>query len=409
MMNKLSKIYGQVYMGLIVALAFVLPFGFKLISLLIALLIVVSLLRGKFKEGVRKIKYPGLILLFSSLYILYLVGFSYSENMHYGLKDMETKLSLLLFPLIFINIPSNNTLLKKTFLSFITGCLMAFISCLILVYFEYGTTDSQKFFYSALSRFLHPGYFSMYITLAICMVMYLWREKGFESKLKKYLLVLSGLILLSAQVLLSAKSAILATLVLFVIVGVYLFIKSKRKVLGAALFLLTAITISAGINQFDFLKGRILTVKNALQIKKVDRTAIESSAVRIIIWEAAGEIIKEHPVLGVGTGDVKDALLQKYAEKGMVQALEKRLNAHSQFVQVTVALGFFGLLLFVCSLLIPLVLAIREKNYIYTFFLILITISFLTESMLETQAGVIFYAFFNSFLYAATSKKEEAL
>jgi hypothetical protein len=49
-------------------------------------------------------------------------------------------------------------------------------------------------------------------------------------------------------------------------------------------------------------------------------------------------------------------------------------------------------------LLLPLQAARNEKKIILVFFVALIALNFLPESMLETQAGVMFYAFFNSIL-----------
>ena len=40
------------------------------------------------------------ILLFISLYLIYAIGLTYSENFQYGLFDMEIKLSFLIFPII---------------------------------------------------------------------------------------------------------------------------------------------------------------------------------------------------------------------------------------------------------------------------------------------------------------------
>jgi hypothetical protein len=50
-------------------------------------------------------------------------------------------------------------------------------------------------------------------------------------------------------------------------------------------------------------------------------------------------------------------------------------------------------------LFLPAVAAFRRKDYIYFFFIILFSMNILVESMFENQAGVVFYAFFNSLLF----------
>ena len=43
--------------------------------------------------------------------------------------------------------------------------------------------------------------------------------------------------------------------------------------------------------------------------------------------------------------------------------------------------------------------SLKTKDYLYSLFLILIAINFLTESMLETQSGVVFFAVFNTLFF----------
>jgi hypothetical protein len=49
----------------------------------------------------------------------------------------------------------------------------------------------------------------------------------------------------------------------------------------------------------------------------------------------------------------------------------------------------------------------KTVDYLYITFFLIAVVSFLTEDTLETQAGVTFFAFFNSF-FLFVFKKEEA-
>jgi O-antigen ligase len=111
------------------------------------------------------------------------------------------------------------------------------------------------------------------------------------------------------------------------------------------------------------------------------------------------EIIREHPLSGVGTGDVKDALLEKYNEKGMTDAFSHRLNAHNQFLQTGIAIGIAGMTVLIGMFILALIYAIKNRNIVYLLFLGINAVNFLFESILETQNGVVFYAFFNAFLF----------
>ena len=115
-------------------------------------------------------------------------------------------------------------------------------------------------------------------------------------------------------------------------------------------------------------------------------------------------MISENLLVGVGTGDAKDALMKEYTKRGMTGAIEHDLNAHNEFYQVFVAIGIIGFVLLLSNLYFPLIFAFKNGNLVYLLFLIIIILNFLPESMLETQAGVMFFAFFNSLLCFNKSK-----
>ena len=129
---------------------------------------------------------------------------------------------------------------------------------------------------------------------------------------------------------------------------------------------------------------------------------------RYIYWKASIELIKENPILGVGTGDMNIAFNNHYDQ--YYKELDKafRWRSHNQYLSITVAFGFIGLIWFLIALFYPVFKAKKVFNYLYiTFFLIMI-ISMLTEDTIETQPGVTFFAFFSSlFLFTYKEEKDE--
>jgi O-antigen ligase len=127
------------------------------------------------------------------------------------------------------------------------------------------------------------------------------------------------------------------------------------------------------------------------------RSDTSSTSERLVIWKTSLEIIKQHFVFGVGTGDVKDELLKKYKEKNLLVLFEHKLNTHNQYLETFIALGIIGFLAILAMLILAGIQAIRTGNFLYFVFIILFGFNILVESMLEIQAGVVFFAFFNSF------------
>lgn len=125
---------------------------------------------------------------------------------------------------------------------------------------------------------------------------------------------------------------------------------------------------------------------------------------RIEYTRASFHLIKKHPVFGVGTGDIPSAYQQAYDEIGSPLEPQFRHKAHNQYLSITVGFGVVGLLVFLFSLLFPYCSERRNRTYLYTVFLVIILLSMLPEDTIETQAGVMLFAFFNSLLIFAFPK-----
>jgi O-antigen ligase len=143
---------------------------------------------------------------------------------------------------------------------------------------------------------------------------------------------------------------------------------------------------------------------------------------RIFLWGHAKEIIKQHPVIGVGTGDVNAALDEQYKNllesnkdfpPSMVRAIKSfslnKFNAHNQFLQTAMAIGLLGLIVFLINIGISISHAYREKQYLFLSFLALFVLSCFSESLLERQWGIVFFSFLNSlFVFNYSSPPENS-
>jgi hypothetical protein len=93
--------------------------------------------------------------------------------------------------------------------------------------------------------------------------------------------------------------------------------------------------------------------------------------------------------------------LKKESENILIQQInkyryfaKKKYNFHNQYLQTFATVGFFGLIILIYLLSHLVVISIIKQDYIVLAFLFLIVMSFFTESMLERQAGVVFFTFF---------------
>lgn len=127
---------------------------------------------------------------------------------------------------------------------------------------------------------------------------------------------------------------------------------------------------------------------------------------RFEFWKASIGIIKENFLFGVGTGDAKSAFEIQYEKINSPLTKESRHRSHNQFLAIGTAFGIIGITWFLIALFYPFLAEKKINDYFYITFFIIALLSMLTEDTLETQAGVTFFAFFNSFFLFCREKSE---
>ncbi len=126
---------------------------------------------------------------------------------------------------------------------------------------------------------------------------------------------------------------------------------------------------------------------------------------RFEFWKTAWLIIQRNYWMGVGTGDIKSAFKEGYIERNSTLSDRYRLRAHNQYLTMWATYGLFGLIVFLFMTFWPLLTPLRSDVNVQMIVL-LVALSFFTEDTLESQAGVMFMAFFYALF---TSKKSLSL
>lgn len=330
-----------------------------------------------------------------SLYVIYLFGMLYTKSVQHGWMDLQIKLSIILFPLVLSSEPKMDFQKQKQFgFAFIFGAVIHGIYCLVIAAYLYFGQGKMQFTYLPFSKFVHPTYYSMYIDMAFVFMYYALTEKGNElTKREKWYIYVYAPFLLIILILLESKMGTLVTVLLFGIFILKYFLSRYSAVKTGIVFIVIMGIAVGGILKFS----RFNAFNSLLSTQKVDVTSVESNQARVLVSRAATEIIKQSPIIGYGTGDTV-ALMNQYRADGMTGVLREKLNTHNQYLQVMVAVGIPGILILLANLLIPAFISIREKRFVYAMFLLILILNFLTESMLEQQAGTMFYGLMNSLL-----------
>ncbi|GAB4331064.1 MAG: hypothetical protein Kow00127_23110 [Bacteroidales bacterium] len=398
---------------LLPVLAFLLPVHDRLVTLVILLTGLLWIIEGGFVEKYRRIKNDPArrrIMFFALLWPVYAAGLLWTDaanlrGLNGGLFSLEVKLSLWVFPLLFASFdpkylqPDTG---RRIFKAFIFGSLFnAFILSNLAFYRFLNSGDSSHFFYMQLAQFHHPGYQAMFYSLAV-LILLDWLTTHREAPAgKRFAVMVLATLFTLFIVLLSSKAGIIGMGLMLVIFTLFRLSRTGgnlRVTLRHCSFLL--ILLLAGTLIFPQVQVRFFAMEEALNQEQeaIEPQTDNGSAARMLVWKSSLEILAEHPVIGVGTGDVAPALMEKYHEHGITSAEEHGYNAHNQYLQTMLATGIAGLLVLLAGLWITLRQGWLNKEPLLFLFPLLFGFHILVESMLERQAGVVFYAFFNAFL-----------
>jgi O-antigen ligase len=253
--------------------------------------------------------------------------------------------------------------------------------------------------------FVHPTYVSIYYVILIL----IWGKRIVEGGMDKR----SGFWILMLTFFLvfiffsSSKAGILLATIAIVLLLVY-YAKKKKKVIQAIImFLIFTIIAVIGINNSK-LKVRFVDAYQEMT-KEYNNPAsyVQSTGARIWVWKSTIQVIKENPILGVGVGDTRNELTKKYKEVGIIDESILRLDSHQQYLQTTATIGVVGLISLLL-IFVSLFYYSKKQNHFILFGFALIYLLFgFTESMFETQAGIIFFTFFSLFLVSKPQSKIE--
>ncbi len=348
------------------------------------------------------------------LFALYFVSLFYADDFIFSWHKLETKLCLLFCPLLFgLNYsPSAGRYIPK---AFILGNLLAVLYSLGAAGLDTFSTGVNHFHYMKLSAYLHlhPTVFSLYLFVSLFFLLDEWARSGeFKWTFLLPRLVVAILFLVFI-LLLSARMAMMSG---FLLLGIYLFrlLYVRKGFLRSFGWMLLALALSS------VAAWSIPSTRYRLQVLlQGEEHGKKEPNVRWEIWDAATQLAAKAPFWGYGLGDVDTLLVRKYEELDYCKPYGERYNAHNQFLQTLLATGWPGLFVFLSMLFLSLcrhfpkgkIELSAQRGKIVTrqqpfqsggrlpalFFMLLLSINFLTESLLETQQSLIFFALFYSY------------
>lgn len=419
MTTNINNFFGKAIPYLLLANVFFIPINIKIAIPFISVIAFAWLLSGDWLDIKDKVRGNALIILLASFWGLHVIGLSYTQNMYYGLVDLQHKLSFIVFPIFFLSSSHRILPFKKWFsVVFVLGSVVAGITLLANAFYmstsvvlnqlifnpvPYDAWWENYFRYDRLSVFHHTSYLAMYFTFSIAILFGFIKQS--KSKSNVILNVLGIIFLYVLIILLSSRAGILIGTLTLIIGMIWLFFRKFKTVILIISFVFLTFSAYMFIHyneRFNLLNENIEAIVDEEETVENNKPAKD---MRIQIWSSIPNIIGNNWVFGFGTGDTKDELISGYKRLGLTNACEKQYNAHNQYLETLLAQGIFGFVLLLILLLFPIYRYYKTGgDFLPIILLGIVILNLLFESMLVRISGVMFFAVFYCLFFFNTPK-----
>lgn len=370
------------------------------------------------------------LILFAFTYLLFCgISLFWSEDVQRELQLIGRYILILCLPFFLCLMKAVGALkrLNLPIYSFILGVLCSSFVCLYLSYrdsweetengFVFNSIALWKsepllnsiiggynhFTYHFLSHFIHPSYLSLYFLFAIVFVLEKFKtiNRTFYKVLLSFFIVYSiGFIFL-----LQSRGNYLAFFSVFFIGIVFNALIKRSKILlilGLCFLIFGAIFIFKHTRLASISSDieNVLSSNNTEQLNNVN-----SANARLVIWRNAFQVIKQHPILGVGIGDTDTELEKQYKKNGV----DFEFGTHNQYIYAQLSMGILGLLLLLAMLLVPLYFGIKNRYFPLIGFSVAVMINLLFENMLTRNAGLMFIPWATMLLLMMSEEKKKEI
>ncbi|WP_345005334.1 O-antigen ligase family protein [Snuella lapsa] len=397
----MPKIVDNIFLYASTILAMSFFFGLAVNSIAFALFIVaaiVQIIRDKTisKSSFKLLSSNKYFLAGFLFFVIQLLLVIFIANNKEGYDKLRNLLPILIIPLLFY---FNKGKINTKFFNFISGAFVIGAIINIVVnsvnaifrgYIISGKIQSTYFTYDSFAEpfRIQPIYLSIYYLIAIVFLINFFATT--KDKTAKTILLGLFFFLFSGMVLLSARMTILISLL---VIPLSLFFALKNKKLVAISTLCIYIIFGSIVFFNSNLKDRFLSMNKEV-------ANYSGFKLRKKLWEKSINVIKESPIYGYSLGNYNEELINEYKRTNFRRALRYKYNSHNQYIQTLLVSGIIGFLFFIYLLFGSMPEVLKSKDYIYLLFIVVLSLSAITESIFHRQFGIMFFSFMNFFLFA---------
>ncbi len=403
-----------------------LPFSIAICHAGLLLLLASWLIEGEWKKKWNTIKNQPLLWPFILFFMLHLTGLLYTSNIKNGISDIEKKAFFFLLPILLATIKIQSNYINLLLKSFVVTSFIAVVICMSVAFnqsrhpgripqnFDFANSEEFKvlnpdasqtwsyFSYNELSSGIniHPTYLGLYIVFSILLLAHFYKQQEHNLTAWQKRVVLSLFLLFSLFILLLSSRAITIAYIFSCIIGLcWVFFNSGRAsfaITGSVVIILIS-AASIILNPISRYRSVQEFTPSSLTIE-TNKLYTTSSSIRLSLWWLGIRSINNNNwAMGNGTGDATQAM-KSSAEKYNITNTINSYDPHNQFIYTFLQLGVIGIFVLAACLLMPVFQQELDFSFLHLSFLSVILILCITESIFESQKGIVFFSLFHSLL-----------
>ena len=383
------------YQYLLISLAFMMPltvFGANLIIVIIAF---IWFIEDNFNSKLKIIISNRVLVASILFYLLHIIGLLWTENLDWGIHILHKMwYFLLLLPILY-------TITKKEYIGFYISAFLLAISLTeivsYLVWFEIIEPFKNATSYNPTPFMNHVTYNPM-LAFAIYLV---GHEFFLNKKLGKIKQYLYGFFILTMSINMFITGGRAGQVMYFLVISILIlqvFNKQKIKAIFLILIIVPSIFITAYQTSTIFRDRIDMAYGNVINYEVAKTT---STGQRITYAINFVELFKEHPFVGVGTGDFPQEIKKIYLKNS--PEVPHGGNPHNMYILILSQLGLLGLFSFLTIFYFQIKLSFQSSDRLIREVGLTMPILFLVimiaDSYLLGHFTSLLFIFFSSFLY----------
>ena len=385
----------KAYQYLLIILAFLMPLTVFGANLIIVIICVLWLFSGNYASKFNQIISNKFILASIVFFFLHVVGLLWTEDLSWGVHIVHKMwYFLLLLPVLF-------TIVRREHIKFyISAFLLAITFTEIasyLVWFEIIEPFKNASVRNPTPFMSHISY-NPILAFAIYLVLH---EIFFNKKITNLVFSLYSFFAISMSInmfITGGRAGQVMYFAMLAIIVFQFFNNQKIKSLLLISVLIPGIFFTAYTTSHLFQQRVDTAVKNIISYSDNKSTSV---GLRITFALNSWDVIKENPIIGIGTGDFP--MEYKKINQINTPGLPNATNPHNMYTLVVMQLGVLGLISLLSIFYYQIKLSFNSSNRLIRDVGITLPLLFLvimwSDSYLLGHYTTLMYVFFSSFLY----------